>query len=128
MNYGGQKHLRIRHSISGRPSHRKTGSTKNYSYSNEDNIDDVGARIMYLLHYKGVKLMDSKKKFDIKYATTNHTPGTYICNYPGMEYLYFTKAHRRSMARVVWECSHHICEIMCPGNTEALLNYVAVSL
>ena len=71
---------------------------------------------MYPLHYVGVKIMDSKKTFGIKYATTKHIPGDDILNEPDMEYLSFTKAHRRSMTRMVHECYHRICEIVCPGN------------
>ena len=35
----------------------KPGSPKHSSYSEEDNIADVGARMMYLLHFTGVKLI-----------------------------------------------------------------------
>ena len=80
---------------------------------------------MYPLHYKGVKLMDLKKTFGIKDATKKHTPGTNICNDPGMEYLSFTNTHQRSMTQLVQECSHHICEIVCLDNSDALLNDVA---
>ena len=72
--------------------------------------------------------MDLKKKFGIKYATTKHTPGADIHNGPGMEYSFFTKAHRRSMTRVVQECYRFICEIVCPVNSEVLLNDVTGSL
>ena len=78
---------------------------------------------MYPIHYTGVKSMDLKKKFGIKYATTKHTPGADIGNEPGMEYLSFTKVHRRSMTRVVREFYRRICEIVCPVNAEALESY-----
>ena len=32
------------------------------------------------------------------------------------------------MTQLVQECSHHICEMVCLDNSEALLNDVAVSL
>ena len=108
---GGQKRLRITSLRSGRRSRQKTGLSKCSSYSREDNSNDDGAIIIYLIHYTGVKLMDLKKKFGIQYATTNHIPGTYIRNDPDMGYSYFTKTHWRSINRRVWECSCCICEI-----------------
>lgn len=79
---------------------------------------------MYIIHCTVAKLMVLKNKFGIKDATTKHIPGTDIHNDPGIEYSYFTKAHRRSMTRLVWECYHCICEGVCPGNSKALLNDV----
>ena len=71
----------------------KIGSPKHSSYSDEDIINGVGTKMMYTLHHTGVKLMDLKKIFGIKYATTNHTPCADIRNDPGMEYSPFNKAH-----------------------------------
>ena len=65
--------------------------------------------------------MDLKKPFGIKDATTKHIPGAEIHNDPDMEYSYLIKAHRRSMTRLVQECSRRIYEIVCPGNAESLL-------
>ena len=39
-----------------------------------------------------------------------------------MEYSSLTKAHRIIMNRLFRECSHHIYEILCTDNNEALLN------
>ena len=72
-----------------------------------------------------MKLMDLKKNLHVKNSTTNHIPGADIRNYPDMEYSSFTKAHRRSMTQVVRECYRHICKILFPGNSEALLNDVS---
>ena len=60
-------------------------STNFFSYSKEDNRNAVGARMMYPLQYKGVKLMDLKKNFGIKDATTNNIPGDDIRNDPDTE-------------------------------------------
>ena len=80
---------------------------------------------MYLLHYAGVKLMELNKTFGIKDDTTNNIPVSDIHNDSDMDYLYFTKEYRRSMTRMVQEYFYRIYEIMCPGNDEALLNYVS---
>ena len=88
----------------------------------EDNSNDVGARMVHPIHYTGMKYMEPKKTFGIKDATTKHNPGADICNDPDMEYSAFTKAHQISMNQLVQEFSHRICEILCPGDSEALLN------
>ena len=76
--HGGQKRSRGTHLRSGRPSCQKMGSPKCSSYSEEFNSDDIRARIIYPLHYTGVKFMKLKNTFGIKYATKNHIPGAYI--------------------------------------------------
>ena len=92
-------------------------------YSEEDNIDDVGDIMMYLLHCIGIKLMEFNTAFGIKDATTNHIPGSDICNDHGIECSSFTKEHMISMTQMVWEFYRCICETACPVNAEALLNY-----
>ena len=92
------------------------GSPKRSSYFDEANRNDFGDRMMYPLHYTGVKLIDLKNKFGMKYVTTNNTPGADISNKPDTDCSSFTKAHWRSMTPVVWECSRRICEIFCLGN------------
>ena len=94
---GGQKRSRSTCLRNGYFFGQKMGSPKSSSYSEEENINDVGARIMYPLHSAGSKFMDLKKPFGIKDDTTKHIPGAEIHNDPDMEYSYLTKAHRRSM-------------------------------
>ena len=72
--------------------------------------------------------MDLKNKFGITDATTNHIHGDDIQNYPIMEYSSFTEAHRRIITQLVWEYSCRICGIVCPVNSESLLNNVNGSL
>ena len=59
---------------------KKTGFPKFPGYSEEDNRNDVGDRMMYQLHYTGVKLMDLKKTFGIKDATNIYIHCTNIPN------------------------------------------------
>ena len=106
----------------------KNRITKNSSYSEEDNSNNVGARIMYPLHYSYVKLMDLNNIFSIKDATTNHIHSYGIYNDPDMEYSSFTKSHRRSMTQLVRECSHRSCKILLLVNAESLLNSFSGSL
>ena len=80
--------------------------------------------MVYLLHFIGMKLMDAKKHFGIKDATTKHIPCTGISADPDTDHLTFTKAHWISMDLLVQECSCRTFEIMCPGNYQALINYV----
>ena len=120
MKSGGQKRLRSTCLRNG-DFFSKTGSPKSSNYSEEENINDVGDRNMYPLHSAGSKFMDLNKPFGIKDATTKNIPGAEIHNDPDMEYSYLIKAHRRSMTRLVQECSRRIYEIVCPGNAEALL-------
>ena len=81
--------------------------------------------MMYPLHYTGVKSMDLKKTFCIKDDTTKHIHVADIHNDPDMEYSSFTKAHQRSMIRLVQECSCCICEVVCLNNAESILNDIA---
>ena len=81
----------------------KIVSPKRSSYSEEENNNYVGTIIIYPLYYTSVKLIYLKKTFGIKYATTNHIPGADNRNDPGMDYSSFTKAHWRSITRLVQE-------------------------
>ena len=72
-------------------------SPKRSIYSEEDNNYDLGYRMMYPLHYTGVKLMELKKKFGIKDTKTKHIPGSDIRNELDTDYSSFTKEHWRSM-------------------------------
>ena len=60
----------------------KTVSPKYYSYTEEDNSTDVGVRMMYPLHFTGVKFIDLKKTIGIKDATTKYIPGADIHDDP----------------------------------------------
>jgi hypothetical protein len=84
--------------------------------------------MVFPLHFAGVSLMDVKKTFGIKDEATKHIPGAKLRADIELEYSSFTKAQRLNMVRVVCDCSRRICEIVCPGNAQALLDDVAVSL
>ena len=72
--------------------------------------------------------MDVRKTFGIKDSSTKHIPSAEFRADPEFEYSSFTNAHRLNMARLVRDCSRRICEIVCPGNAQALLDEVAGAL